>query len=106
MHIVATLLIAVSPAMDAFAVCLGAGTSGSGKNFRAGFRLAFHFGLFQAMMTVGGWYAGNTISGYIEDFDHWIAFALLAYVGIKMIRSGLVVFSLSRFTKAISAPRR
>lgn len=51
-------------------------------------RLAFHFGLFQALMPVIGWLAGTTISQYIQDFDHWIAMILLSYVGGKMIWEG------------------
>jgi putative Mn2+ efflux pump MntP len=53
------------------------------------FRLAFHFGLFQALMPILGWLVGSTINQWIAPFDHWIAFGLLAFVGIRMIRSGL-----------------
>jgi putative Mn2+ efflux pump MntP len=89
MDLFTTLLIAVSMAMDAFAVSLGIGTSQRADQPRARFRLAFHFGLFQFLMPILGWLAGTTIERYISQFDHWIAFILLAYVGIKMIRSGL-----------------
>jgi putative Mn2+ efflux pump MntP len=40
-------------------------------------------------MPVVGWFAGTTIVRYIAAYDHWVAFALLAFVGIRMIRSGL-----------------
>ena len=89
MDLVTTFLIAVSLAMDAFAVSLGAGTSEKARSFRPFFRLSFHFGLFQAGMTFLGWLAGSSIAHWIEDFDHWVAFGLLAFVGIRMIRSGL-----------------
>jgi putative Mn2+ efflux pump MntP len=82
------LLIAVSMSMDAFAVCLGAGTQPRTAGPRPVFRLAFHFGLFQFLMPVIGWFAGTTIVRYISAYDHWVAFALLAFVGIRMIRSG------------------
>jgi len=82
------LLIALSMAMDAFAVCLGAGTQGRTNGPRPTFRLAFHFGLFQFLMPILGWFAGITIVHYIAAFDHWIAFGLLAFVGARMIRSG------------------
>ena len=52
------------------------------------FRLSFHFGLFQGVMPVLGWLAGFGLVRYIEAVDHWIAFGLLAFVGIRMIRSG------------------
>ncbi len=83
------LLIALSLAMDAFAVCLGAGALPCTNGHRPVFRLAFHFGLFQALMPILGWLAGMTIIGWIAGFDHWIAFGLLAFVGVRMIRSGL-----------------
>jgi manganese efflux pump family protein len=54
--------------------------------FRPGFRLSFHFGLFQFMMPIVGWAAGTTFVRFIEGYDHWIAFGLLAYVGGKMIK--------------------
>ena len=82
------LLIALSMSMDAFAVCLGAGTQPRTTGPRPVFRLAFHFGLFQFFMPVIGWFAGITIVRYISAYDHWVAFGLLAFVGIRMIRSG------------------
>ena len=89
MNLIEILLIAFGLAMDAFAVCLGAGTTQHIKGPRPVFRLAFHFGLFQALMPVLGWLVGSTIGRWIAPVDHWIAFALLAFVGIRMIRSGL-----------------
>jgi manganese efflux pump family protein len=89
MGFVEILLIALGLAMDAFAVCLGAGTTPHINGPRPVFRLAFHFGLFQALMPILGWLVGSTIERWIAPFDHWIAFALLAFVGVRMIRSGL-----------------
>jgi putative Mn2+ efflux pump MntP len=83
------LLIALGLAMDAFAVCLGAATTQHIKGPRPVFRLAFHFGLFQALMPILGWLVGSTIIQWIAPVDHWIAFGLLAFVGVRMIRSGL-----------------
>ncbi len=83
------ILIALGLAMDCFAVSLGIGTSGRANSLRSIFRIAFHFGLFQALMPVIGWFAGSRIANLIGGFDHWVAFALLAFVGIRMIRSGL-----------------
>lgn len=82
------LFVALGLAMDAFAVSLGAGATRFVNGPRPVFRLSFHFGLFQALMPVLGWIGGTLIAGYISDWDHWIAFALLAFVGIRMIRSG------------------
>jgi putative Mn2+ efflux pump MntP len=89
MELWTSILIAVGLAMDAFAVSLGIGTGGLAQDRRSKFRLAFHFGVFQTLMTVLGWLAGATVANYINGIDHWIALALLSYVGVSMIRSGL-----------------
>lgn len=75
--------------MDASAVALSVGFALKRLSFRPVFRLSFHFGLFQALMPMIGWAAGTAISRYIQAFDHWVAFLLLAYVGVQMIRAGL-----------------
>lgn len=80
------IIIAISLAMDAFAVCISAASTGMISDRRAIFRLSFHFGLFQFLMPVIGWFIGLKILAYIVFIDHWIAFALLAYVGGKMIQ--------------------
>jgi manganese efflux pump family protein len=89
MATVEVLMIAVALAMDASAVSMAAGASGQARGGRAAFRLSFHFGLFQFMMPVIGWYLGSTVAPLITGVDHWIAFGLLAFVGGRMIRSGL-----------------
>lgn len=71
--------------MDAFAVSITAGITIRRVTHRHIFRIAFHFGLFQFMMPILGWLAGSTVSQYIKDFDHWIAFALLLTIGGKML---------------------
>ncbi len=78
--------IAVALAMDAFAVSIATGVSLKDVSFRQTFRMSWHFGLFQAMMPVIGWSVGLSIRAYIERYDHWVAFVLLAFVGINMIR--------------------
>jgi putative Mn2+ efflux pump MntP len=81
-----TLLgIAIGLAMDAFAVAIGAGLQLVEVTPRQTFRLAWHFGLFQAFMPVIGWLAGRTLVQYIAPVDHWIAFGLLAFIGGKMV---------------------
>jgi putative Mn2+ efflux pump MntP len=80
--------IALSMAMDAFTVSLASGVK-IGPGPRPIFRIAFHFGLFQALLPIVGWFFGSTIEPYVNNFDHWIAFGLLAFVGVRMLRSGL-----------------
>ncbi len=89
MSIVEIMLIAVGLAMDAFAVALGIGTTQAATGRRAVFRLSFHFGLFQFLMPILGWLAGSSIAQFISAFDHWVALVLLAFVGGRMVQSGL-----------------
>jgi putative Mn2+ efflux pump MntP len=77
--------LAVALAMDAFAVAIVTGLTLTVMTRRHVFRLAFHFGLFQALMPVLGWLAGTAVHRYISAFDHWIAFGLLGFVGGKML---------------------
>lgn len=91
MSLIEIVLIAVGLAMDAFAVSVAAGASGRMVRFRPAARLAFHLGWFQFMMPVIGWFAGSQIAGYLIHVDHWIAFVLLAWIGGKMLHSGLCV---------------
>jgi putative Mn2+ efflux pump MntP len=84
-----TLLgIAVGLAMDAFAVAIATGIVLGTVSGRQTFRLAFHFGLFQFLMPVVGYLAGMTVERYIAEYDHWLAFALLVYIGGKMVHEG------------------
>lgn len=85
MQLFTVLLIALALAVDAFAVAIAAGVSLCTATFRQTFRLAWHFGFFQGGMTLLGWVAGLTVKKFMEGVDHWIAFFLLAYVGVKMI---------------------
>lgn len=89
MNAFSVFLIALALAVDAFAVAVAAGITIPVLTFRHVFRLAWHFGLFQALMTVIGWAAGLSFRSLIEDFDHWVAFGLLAVVGIRMIIEAL-----------------
>jgi manganese efflux pump family protein len=82
--------IAVGLAMDAFAVSIAAGLSLPRVTPRHAFRMAFHFGLFQFLMPVIGWLAGWQLNRCIHQYDHWIAFGLLAFVGCKMLWEAMV----------------
>jgi len=83
------LLVALGLAMDAFAVSLGIGATRYANRPRPIFRLAFHFGLFQALMPILGWLIGTRVVGVVSGVAPWIAMALLAFVGARMIRAGL-----------------
>ena len=81
--------IAVGLAMDAFAVSIATGIRLGCVTGRQTFRMAFHFGFFQFMMPVFGWFAGTAAERFSGAFDHWIAMGLLSFIGGKMIREAL-----------------
>ena len=86
MTFLSIVAIAVALAMDAFAVAVAIGVQLGKVCCRQVFRLAWHFGLFQAIMPIIGWCFGWSVSSYIEQYDHWVAFLLLCIVGAKMIK--------------------
>ncbi len=85
MHWFNIVAIAIGLAMDAFAVAIAAGLTIERLTGRHIFRIAFHFGLFQCMMPIIGWFCGRTIAGYVQAYDHWVAFGLLGAIGGKML---------------------
>lgn len=86
MEILELLLIGVSLSMDAFAVSLCQGLSMPRLNWRHAAVIALFFGGFQALMPVIGWLLGSQFAGYIQSFDHWVAFVLLLLIGGNMVR--------------------
>lgn len=86
MDLLTVFIIAVGLGVDAFSVAIGIGASNVKKSWPPVLRLASAFGIFQFVMPIIGWLAGLTVVNIISDYDHWAAFALLAYVGVKMIR--------------------
>lgn len=85
MGIVELLLIAVGLSMDAFAVSICRGLGMRRLNLRTAAVLALFFGGFQALMPLAGWALGSQFMWLIEPVDHWVAFALLAFIGGKML---------------------
>jgi len=83
--LISIFFIAVGLSADCFAVALGSGISSRNQSWIKVLRVAFSFGIFQALMPVIGWFAGKTIIDYISGFDHWVAFGLLGIVGGKML---------------------
>lgn len=85
MHIVEILIISVGLAMDALAVSITGGTTKKTFDVRLAATMGVFFGFFQALMPVLGWLAGNGLRAFIVNVDHWIAFALLFLIGLKML---------------------
>ena len=85
MGITTILLTAFALSMDAFAVSITKGITLNKINKQIAFKIAFFFGLFQGVMPFIGWFLGIRFESYIKSIDHWIAFFLLSFIGIKMI---------------------
>lgn len=89
MQIWELLLTAVGLSMDAFAVAICKGLGMQKMRYGQAVWIALYFGVFQAVMPLLGWLLGSSFSQYIQAFDHWIAFALLLFIGGKMIVDAL-----------------
>ena len=79
-------LIGVGLAMDAFAVSVCKGLAMKKLDGKKAVIIGLYFGLFQAVMPVIGYLLGSAFSSLVQKIDHWIAFILLALIGINMIR--------------------
>lgn len=85
MGIFSILLTGFALSMDAFAVSVTKGMTLKKINLSIATKIAFLFGLFQAVMPLIGWLFGMNFELYIRSIDHWIAVVLLSFLGIKMI---------------------
>ncbi len=85
--LIENLLIALALAADAFSVSLAAGAQGFRP--RRIFRLSWHFGMFQFLMPVIGWFGGELVARIVGRAGPWIVLALLAGIGVKMIIDGI-----------------
>ena len=86
MKLLELILIAVGLSMDAFAVSVCNGMAIEKLRLWDACKFGVFFGVFQALMPLIGYFVGSSFAGYIESFDHWIAFALLLLIGGNMIR--------------------
>ena len=83
--IIQILLISVSVAMDAFAVSIGKGLTVSRVRVQDAVNSTLWFGGFQMLFPILGYFAASTFSKYVTQFDHWIIFALLVFIGGNMV---------------------
>ena len=86
MSLIEIFLIGIGLAMDAFAVAVCKGLSMKKLDFKKTIIIALYFGLFQALMSLIGFYLGATFESLVTSIDHWIAFGLLGFIGGNMIR--------------------
>ncbi len=85
MNFVSLFLISISLSLDASAVSLVCGINEKNKRYKLAFKLALIFAFFQSMMFIIGYFVGKVFFVYIKDFDHWVSFVILIFIGMKMI---------------------
>lgn len=89
MSLLAIFMLAIGLSMDAFSVAICKGLSMKKITVAKMLVVGTWFGLFQAMMPLIGYYLGSAFSSAIVKIDHWIAFVLLSFIGINMIKEAL-----------------
>ena len=89
MDALSLLALALALAMDAFAVALAAGAGCRQSLFGPCLRLSASFGFFQWLMPLIGWAAGQVLAGFVHAASHWVALALLAFIGGRIIWEAL-----------------
>jgi putative Mn2+ efflux pump MntP len=87
------LLTGFGLAMDAVAVSISSGMTPVVPRRRDAAKMALWFGAFQAIMPAVGYSLGVAFNDWIADFDHWVAFGLLSFIGVKMIREARAAYT-------------
>ena len=88
MNISATLLLAFGMSMDAFAASIGKGASLHKPKFSEALRTGLIFGAIETLTPLIGWGLGMLASQFIVEWNHWIAFVLLVFLGGRMVIEG------------------
>lgn len=89
MGVIEIILISIGLAMDAFAVSICKGLSMKKMSWKKAGIIGLYFGIFQAGMPLIGYFLGSTFANFVTNVDHWIAFILLGFIGISMIKEAL-----------------
>ncbi len=85
MGIVSIIIIAFGLSMDSFAVSVANGIVVRNMGIPHTLRMSLFFGGFQALMPALGWFLGVKLNRFISEWDHWVAFAILSFIGCRMI---------------------
>ncbi len=104
MDLFSLVIIAIGLSFDSFAVSVSSGIIKSRITFNNAIKIASFLAFFQAAMPVIGWFLGSEIETYAAEFDHWIAFGLLALLGGKMIISSFRDSSMSKPIDPLKLP--
>jgi manganese efflux pump family protein len=88
MNFIATAALALAMSTDAFAVAIGKGAALQRPQLREALRTGAIFGVIEGLTPLVGWALGQAAAPYVEAWDHWIAFVLLGFLGLRMLREG------------------
>ena len=91
MNFAATAALSLAMSTDAFAAAVGKGAALHKPRWSEALRTGLIFGVIEAITPVIGWALGRVAAPYVEAWDHWIAFGLLAIIGVLMIRNALAI---------------
>lgn len=89
MHPLSILLLGIAMSTDAFAAAVGKGAAMRTPRVRDALRAGVIFGSIEGLTPLLGWALGKAAAPYVTAWDHWIAFTLLALLGLRMIHAGL-----------------
>ncbi len=89
MHPLSILLLGLAMSTDAFAAAVGKGAGMLRPRWREALRIGAIFGVVEGLTPLAGWLLGNVANRFVRDWDHWIAFGLLALLGLHMIGKSL-----------------
>ena len=80
------ILIAIALAMDSVAVSIASGAKYKNIDFLSILKISLFFGLFQGLMPLLGYFLGSVFASFVDDYDHYIAFIILLFLGLNMIK--------------------
>ena len=89
MDYVTLFLMAIGMCMDAMVIAMCKGLAIRQVTVRAAAIIGIWFGVFHFIMPIIGYFCGDLVHQYIEDYDHWIIFAVMLYIGVSLIREAL-----------------
>ncbi|RXJ56353.1 manganese efflux pump MntP family protein [Candidatus Marinarcus aquaticus] len=83
------ILIAIALAMDSVAVSIASGSKYRTIDFLTTLKIALFFGFFQGLMPLIGYFLGSMFAKFVDSFDHYLAFAILIFLGYRMIKEAM-----------------
>lgn len=89
MNLSATLLLAFGMSMDAFAASIGKGATLHKPKFSEALRTGLIFGVIETLTPLIGWGLGLLATKFVLEWNHWIAFVLLVFLGARMVLEGI-----------------